>query len=167
MFKDAESVKEKFPAGFLAYEEFRNQPTIIVKPEAVFEVLRFLKDDPSAGYDLLVDVTAVDHGAGLSDNRFSVVYHLCRTAEGKRLRLKAFLNADKPVIESVVPLWLAANWAEREAYDLMGITFRNHPDLRRIMLPDSFEHHPLRKDYPVEGRGERDSFIKYNPDDGL
>ncbi len=167
MFKDAQAVKDRFPDAVLGYDDFRNQPTITVKPESAFETLRFLRDDKEAGYDFLVDVTAVDYQDRSRLGRFAVVYHLCRMETGKRMRVKAYLPAEDPEIESVTPLWHCADWAEREVYDLMGVKFRNHPDLRRIMLPEGFEFHPLRKDYPVRGRGERDSFVKYDPEDGL
>jgi len=165
MHPDAEKVKERFGETVLDYHDFRNQATLTVDPEGVFEIMKFLRDE--SGFEYLVDVTSVDYEDTKPLGRFAVVYHLCRMATGKRLRLKAFLPAEDPVVDSVTSLWKAADWAEREVYDLMGITFRNHPDLRRIMLPDSFEDHPLRKEYPVQGRGERDSFIPYDPKDGI
>lgn len=165
--QDVDKVKERFGEAVLEEHAFRDQPALVVAPEAVFEILRFLRDDEELGYDYLVDVTAVDHEDRHPRGRFAVVYHVSQMATGKRLRLQAFLPAEDPVIDSVTPLWKLADWAEREVYDLMGVTFRNHPDLRRIMLPDSFEDHPLRKEYPVQGRGERDAFLPYDADDGI
>jgi NADH-quinone oxidoreductase subunit C len=167
MFQDAERIKERFGDAFLGYEDFRGQPTVTVRPDRAFEILRFLRDDADLNYRMLVDVTAVDYEGKDDRGRFCVVYHLVDMSSGKRIRIKAFLPETRPQIDSVAPLWRAADWGEREVYDLMGITFLGHPDLRRILLPESFEDHPLRKEYPVRGRGERDAFIKYDPEDGI
>jgi NADH-quinone oxidoreductase subunit C len=122
-----------------------------VAPGKVEDVLRFLRDDPGQRYDMLVDITVVDHVA--LDGEFHVVYVL-RSYEGEphSLIVKAAVPADDPAISSATGLWKAANWAEREAWDLFGIRFEGHPDLRRILMYEPFEGHPLRKSYPVDRR---------------
>ncbi len=92
-----------------------------------------------------------------------MVYNLCSIGTGARARVKAFVPEGDPEIDSASALWKAAPWAEREVYDLYGIRFRNHPDLKRILMPDDYEGHPLRKDYPLQGRGERQNFPRYAP----
>jgi len=124
--------------------------TAVIAPEALSDVLTFLRDDPACEFEMLTDVTAVDHLG--QEPRFEVVYHLYSLAKNHRLRIKARLPADEPTIASAVPVYAPANWMEREVWDLYGIRFENHPDLRRILLYDEFEGHPLRKDYPKERR---------------
>ena len=117
------------------------------------EVLEWLKDDPEQRYDLLVDVTAVDYGGG---KPLQVVYQLWSVPHKRALRVKCELPLDGLSIDSVVQLWNAANWLEREVYDLFGIEFTGHPDLRRILMPQNYaEGHPLRKDFPLRGRFSR------------
>jgi NADH-quinone oxidoreductase subunit C len=118
-----------------------------IAPERIVDTCRFLKHDQ--GFARLSTVTAVDRYP--ADPRFEVVYHLHSLQRNQRLRLKCRIGADNPEIDSVTSVWRAADWYEREVFDLFGIRFRNHPDLRRIMLPDDWEGHPLRKDYPVTG----------------
>jgi NADH-quinone oxidoreductase subunit C len=103
----------------------------------------------SAGYNFLEDVTAVDWYP--SEPRFQVSYHILSHAMKQRIRLRAFVPSDDPVIDTITPVWPSANFYEREVFDLFGIRFAEHPNLRRIMMPDEWEGHPLRKDYPVEG----------------
>lgn len=162
-----ETVKRRFGEQVLAWTEFRGQHGLHVKCDRIVEVLRFLRDDPSTKFVMLTDVTCVD-GLKLPEEmeqdfpeRFAVVYHLYSMELNDRLRVKAFVPEDPCEIDSAAGLWAAANWAEREVYDLFGIVFRGHPDLRRILMPASYEGHPLRKDYPLKGRGERDNFPKY------
>jgi NADH-quinone oxidoreductase subunit C len=125
----------------------RNELTIEIAPPKVVSVCGFLKYDQ--GFVRLSSVTGVDRYP--AEPRFEVVYHLHSIERKDRLRLKCRLPGIDPVIESVTPVWRSANWYEREVFDLFGIKFLNHPDLRRIMLPDDWEGHPLRKDYPVTG----------------
>jgi NADH-quinone oxidoreductase subunit C len=121
--------------------------TLEVSPEKIVEVCRSLKDERR--FVRLADLTAVDwHPA---EPRFEVVYHLHSVERNERLRLKCRLAGDAAEIDSVTSVWRSANWHEREVFDLFGIVFRGHPDLRRIMLPEDWEGHPLRKDYPVYG----------------
>ncbi len=122
--------------------------TVIVPREFIEESCAFLKDNH--GFDMLADLCGADRGPE-EDPRFEVNYHLFSTTHYKRLRLKVLLTEDEPNVESVTPLWKTANWHERETYDLFGIIFENHPDLRRILLPSDFDGHALRKDYPLRG----------------
>jgi len=130
-----------------------NQHIVFIPPDRNLETLRWLRDDPDQSYDLLRDVTAVDYGAGTP---LQVVYQLFSLQHKRALCIKCELPLDALEIESACPLWKAANWLEREVWDLFGITFRNHPDLRRILMPlDYDEGHPLRKDFPLRGRFSR------------
>jgi NADH-quinone oxidoreductase subunit C len=134
-----------------------HQRRVVVPAGQLLAYLGFLKED--CGFDLLVDVTCVDylHYRGAKD-RFGLVYALANTATNERLFVRAFLNEPNLTVPSAVPLWEGANWMEREVYDMFGITFAGHPDHRRILLPDEFAGFPLRKDYPLRGRGERHNF---------
>ncbi len=122
--------------------------TITVPREAIIDVCNFLKGEQD--FDLLADLCGSDCGPE-EDPRFEVNYHLFSTTHYNRLRLKVLLMEDEPNVESVTSLWKTANWHERETYDLLGIVFDNHPDLRRILLPSDFDGHALRKDYPLRG----------------
>ncbi len=152
---NVEKLKAQFPEAVLSVEEFRGEMTIVVEPQQVVEVCAFLRDDPDLKYDQLTFVSAVDNLArnakSADGHRFQAVYQLHSLTHRRRLRLKAPLNGDAPRVASVVPVWPAANWHERETYDLMGVVFEGHPDLRRIMMPDEWAGHPLRKDYPLGG----------------
>ena len=148
--------------GQLDSAVFRNQTSLVVPAAQSFEVLRFLKEQ---GFDLLIDVTCVDYleyrGA---KQRYGLVYLLASTTTNQRLTVRVFVDdpvtpGEKwPTLRSVVPLWRAADWLEREVWDLFGIHFDGHPDLRRLVMPEEFTAHPLRKDYPLQGRGERHNF---------
>jgi NADH-quinone oxidoreductase subunit C len=124
--------------------------TIVIRPESLKPVMEFLKNEPRLQFDLLVDVTAVDY-LGRSP-RFEVVYHLLSMAHNRRLRVKLRVDGDEPVLESITHLWGSANWLEREVWDMFGIRFAGHPNLKRILLYEEFEGHPLRKDYPMRRR---------------
>ena len=136
---------------------------IVVPAGQLYSYLEFLKIE--CGFDLLVDVTCVDylHYRGAKD-RFGLVYCLTNTATSERLIVRCFLNEPDLTVPSAVPLWEGANWMEREVYDMFGIVFGGHPDLRRILLPDEFAGFPLRKDYPLRGRGERHNFERITRD---
>lgn len=121
-----------------------------VAPAAWRQVAELLRDDPVTRLDMFTDLTAVDRLP--RDPRFDVVVHLYSLPKKHRVRLLAGVPVERPVIDSLVPLWPGANWFEREAYDLYGIEFAGHPDLRRILLYPEFQGHPLRKDYPKEKR---------------
>ena len=140
-------LQEKFAPSILDIKEFRGEVTVTVKKEDNIAVCKFLKEE--LRYNLLTDVTAVDYlGA---DPRFMVVYNLYSIPNKDRIRIKAPVAESDCSIESVCSLWSTANWLERETYDLMGIVFNNHPDLRRILMTDDWVGHPLRKDYPLQG----------------
>jgi NADH-quinone oxidoreductase subunit C len=124
--------------------------TVVVAREQALAVFRTLRDDPRFAFELLVDVTAVDYPGRTP--RFDVVYHLCSLRQGHRLRVKVPVGEDAAAVPSLVPLWKGANWLEREVWDMFGIRFDGHPDLRRILMYPEFEGHPLRKDYPVDKR---------------
>ena len=124
--------------------------TAVVREFYLLEVMRFLRDDPALAFEMLSDVCAVDYLPRVP--RFEVVYHLYSVAKNHRLRVKVLCDGASPSVPSVTALWESANWMEREVWDLYGIRFDGHPDLRRILLYDEFEGHPLRKDYPKERR---------------
>ena len=141
----------------LTVSEFRGDTRLVAPREQAFAVLEQLKF--AHGFDLLVDVTCVDYlNAREATDRFGLVYLLANTVENDRLTVGVFLNEPELTVPSMVPLWEGANWLEREVYDMFGITFAGHPDLRRILLPDEVAAYPLRKDYPLRGRGERHNF---------
>jgi len=123
--------------------------TAVVDAELVHDVLAFLRDEPELAFEMLVDLTAVDLLP--REPRFQVVYHLHSLAHGHRIRIKAGVASDHCEIASATGLWPAADWLEREVFDLYGLRFRGHPDLRRILLDDGFRGHPLRKDFPKTG----------------
>ena len=136
---------------------FHSQTRVVVPKKAMYEALEHLK--VTEGFDFLVDITCVDylHYRDATD-RFGLVYLLARTEPGHRITLRVMLNEPDLQVPSVVKLWAGADWMEREVFDMFGIVFDGHPDLRRILLPDEFTAHPLRKDYPLQGRGERHNF---------
>lgn len=147
--KIPERIKQQFPQSVLDVATFRGEVTMEVRPEDILEVGRFLRDDPDLAFDFLTDLCGVDYYP--REPRFQVVYHLCSLQTKLRLRLKVSLPGDSPRVSSVFPVWKAADWLEREAFDMYGITFQGHPDLRRILLTPEWQGHPLRKDYPLRG----------------
>ncbi|MHC4427211.1 MAG: NADH-quinone oxidoreductase subunit C [Planctomycetota bacterium] len=163
-------VKAAFPGLKLQATEFRRQTTLVVPAENLHAVMRYLRDDPECDYDFLSDVVGVDYLGypAETQGRFAVVYLLASYALGRRLAIKVFVDPSRgtegtdpdPALEvdSVTDIWPGAEWPEREVYDMFGIRFRNHPDLRRILLWKDFPAHPLRKDYPLRGRGERETY---------
>jgi NADH-quinone oxidoreductase subunit C len=138
-------LKEKFAASVIDVQEFRGEVTVTVKAEDLIEVCRFLKG--SLQYNALIDVTAVDY-LGKKDPRFMMVYQLRSLPNKDSLRVKA---AVAEAVDTVSTVWATADWLEREVYDLFGIHFNGHPDLRRILMTPEWEGHPLRKDYPLQG----------------
>lgn len=136
-----------------------SQWCVRVVPERLLEVMTFLRDDPPTRFEQLAELTCVDYldFPGAHD-RFGVIYGLVSVTHGHRLWVKCFVNDPDPEVPSVTGLWKGADWQEREVYDLFGIRFTNHPDLRRILTWEQFEAHPLRKDYPLRGRGEREAY---------
>jgi NADH-quinone oxidoreductase subunit C len=142
--------------GALDTSVVRGQTRVVVPPVMSFDALAWLKERV---FDLLVDVTCVDYlDYRDAKHRYGLVYLLASTATNQRLTVRVFVDDPDPTVRSVVPLWAGANWLEREVWDMFGIRFTGHPDLRRLMMPDEFTAHPLRKDYPLQGRGERHNF---------
>ena len=129
--------------------EFRDETTIVVPRNVLRDVAERCRGDKELQFNLLRDATCVDRYP--LEPRFEVNYHLVSIPRRTRLRLKVRLSSDDPTVDSLVTVWPGANWLEREIFDLMGIRFNEHPDLRRVLMPDDWEGHPLRKDYPVEG----------------
>jgi NADH-quinone oxidoreductase subunit C len=130
------------------------------------QVLRALRDDPEFSFDCLMDLTAVDWLNQGMPERFCVVYNLYSFRDNAYFRVKVWVPEEDPLIDSASGLWKSAPWAEREVFDLYGIEFEGHPDLKRLVLPEYYTGHPLRKDYPLTGAGERDHFPKYNRETG-
>ncbi|MDE0898654.1 MAG: NADH-quinone oxidoreductase subunit C [Longimicrobiales bacterium] len=145
---------DRYPDEIVRYRlNAGDQYVVWMKPDRSHEILEWLKDDPDHLYDMMSDVTGLDYGNGRPIN---VVYQMYSTTYKLALRIRCELPLDALEIDSVVDLWQAANWLEREVYDLFGVTFRNHPDHRRILMPDDYaEGHPLRKDFPLRGRFSR------------
>jgi NADH-quinone oxidoreductase subunit C len=129
--------------------DFRGETTVVVPREHLLRAAEFLASEPSLRFSFLSDITTVDRFP--LEPRFEMNYHLLSLDRRERLRLKVRLGGSDPVVHSVIPVWPTANWHERENFDLFGIRFEGHPDLRRILMPDDWEGYPLRKDYPVEG----------------
>ena len=144
---DTASLVEFDPEAVLDARYDRGELILVIHPQRILPVSEFLK--AWRRYRFLSDITAVDWYP--AEPRFEVVYHLYCHDRKQRLRLKSPLSGERPEIASVVPVWAAANWYEREVFDLFGIQFRGHPHLRRILMPEDWQGHPLRKDYPVTG----------------
>ena len=145
-----EGLKEKFPQAVEETVHFRDEYTVRIAREHLLEVSRFLKEDPEYGFNFLSDLCGVDYMG--REPRFEVVYHLYSMDHMHRRRMKVSLSEEDLTIPSVTSVWKTANWHERECFDLMGIVFADHPDMRRILTPEGFTDHPLRKDFPLRGR---------------
>jgi NADH-quinone oxidoreductase subunit C len=150
-------LKSRFGADGFATSEFRDNRRIIAQPSNLFAVLASLRGE--CGFDSLIDITAVDYlYYPNAKDRFGVVYALLDSVSGERIYVKTYLNEPELAVRSACSLWQGADWMEREVYDMYGIVFEGHPDLRRILMPEEFTAFPLRKDYPLRGRGERHNF---------
>ena len=149
-------LRDRFGADGFTTSQFRDNKRVVVPAERVYAVLEALK---GAGFDYLVDVSAADYlRYPDARDRFGVWYVLTNTTTGLTLIVKTWVNDPDPTLPSAFPLWKGADWLEREVYDMYGIVFEGHPDLRRILMPDEYTAFPLRKDYPLRGRGERHNF---------
>ena len=168
----------RFPGKRFVATEFRGLTTVVTLPADLKEVLTFLKNDPGCGYDQLADLGGVDYlnypgqaalpTDSIARGRFAVIYNLSNTRDNRRLLVKTLVDPsidtrgieEDPALQlpSCCDLWAGAEWMEREVYDMFGIRFTGHPDLRRILLWETYPAHPLRKDYPVTGRGERERY---------
>ncbi|OQY20233.1 MAG: NADH-quinone oxidoreductase subunit C [Desulfobacteraceae bacterium 4572_35.1] len=140
-------LREAFSADVLDVKEYRGEVTVTVKKEEIVAICQFLKDE--AGYNFLCDLCGVDYLG--QQPRFMVVYNLYNITTKERLRVKVPVEEENPRVDTVSTVWSTANWPERECWDLMGISFNNHPDLRRILMAEGWVGHPLRKDYPLQG----------------
>ena len=149
----AKMIEEKFADQVLGTAAYAGQISVSLKKDRIRDVCLYLRGEPALRMDHLADLTAVDYSAYPGDTgpRFEVVYNLISTVHRHRIRLKVRVSDEDPRIDSVSSVWQTANWHERETYDLMGIRFDGHPDLRRILMPDDWEGHPLRKEYPLKG----------------
>ena len=149
-------LQQKFGA-LLVESFFRENRRIDAPAESLFGLLSSLKTEH--GFNMLIDLTAVDYleYEGAVD-RFGVIYNLLNVFSGERLIVRTAVNLPNPKLPSVYSLWRSCDWMEREVYDMFGIEFEGHPDLRRLLMPDEFAACPLRKDYPLKGRGERHNF---------
>ena len=145
-----ERLKEKFPQAVEETVFFRDEHTVRIAREHLLEVSQFLKEDPEYGFNFLSDLCGVDYMG--REPRFEVVYHLYSMDHKHRLRMKVSLSEGDLSILTVTPIWKTADWHERECFDMVGIIFTNHPDMRRILTPEGFTDHPLRKDFPLRGR---------------
>ena len=168
-------IKSKFPDVKLLATEFRGLTTLVAPAQSMHEVLAFLKSDEACAFDFLSDIVGIDYlnyparpDAGAPAGRFAVVYNLVSTSRNQRLFIKVMLDPSIPTdgieddpalhLPTVTDLWPGAEWLEREVFDMFGVRFDGHPDLRRILLWEDYPAHPLRKDYPLRGRGERETF---------
>ena len=149
------NLRERFGAAVVEAHDQHGDETVVVRRESLVEILRHCRDVPALAFDMLTDLTAVDYlkFPGREDGpRFEVVYHLYSLAHNHRLRVKVRVEEDDAVVPTAVPIWPIANWLEREVWDMFGIPFDGHPDLRRLLLYEEFVGHPLRKDYPINRR---------------
>lgn len=159
MHRVLETLQAKFPSAVLSVteDEKRGDLSAKVRAKDILEVARYLHDDPGMAFDHITDICSADYPDDVE--RFEVIYHFLSLPHSTRIRLKARVTEDEPTIGTVTPIWKGAEFLEREVYDLMGIKFEGHPDLRRILLPEDYdEGHPLRKDFPAEGKGWRSRF---------
>ncbi len=152
MSKEAlDRLVNKFASEVTHAHSEHGDDTAVVKRERLVEICTYLKTEPGLSFEMLSDLTGVDY-LGVKEPRFEVAYHLYSLSQNQRLRVKVELEESDPKVPSVLSVWKSASWMEREAFDLYGIIFEGHPDLRRILLYPEFEGHPLRKDYDMEQR---------------
>ena len=143
-------LEQEFPGAVTGFHSHRGDETVIIERSALESVCRFLRDDSRCSFEIMMDLTAVDRLEMNETPRFEMVYHFKSLTHARRLRLKVRLTEDDCKIASIHHLWKAVDWYERECFDMFGIVFEGHPDLRRILMYDEFEGHPLRKDYPID-----------------
>lgn len=171
-----ERLRSRFSGAGLKATEFRGETTVVAPKRRIHEVLQFLRDDPESDYDFLSDVFGVDYlnHPGDEDGRFGVIYNLVSISYNRRLLVKTHLDPsmdtsgtdDDPELHlpTATDIWPGAEWREREVYDMFGIRFDHHPDHRRILLWEDYPAFPLRKDYPIRGRGEREAYRQVRRD---
>jgi NADH-quinone oxidoreductase subunit C len=146
-------LKESFPDAILETLLPQGDATAVIRPDSLTKIVDFVKNDPRLQFDILIDITAVDYLE--RKPRFDVVYHFVSLRFCQRLRLKVAVDEGEPGLDSITPWWGAADWLEREVWDMFGIRFAGHPNLKRILMYDGFQGHPLRKDYPIQKRQPR------------
>ena len=152
-----QKVQEQFLQEVIETHAFRGDETLIIRPGALLTIAKFIKQTPELDFNFLMDVTAVDYlfyagGRIQKESRFEVVYHFFSLKHNHRLRLKVPVNEKNPEIDTLCDLWPSANWYEREVWDMFGIRFKDHPNLKRILMYEEFQGHALRKDYPFHKR---------------
>lgn len=145
----AELIRSKFSSEVKDIIEFRGQVSVLIKKDKLLDIMNFLHKTPELYFDYLADLCGVDY-LGKKEIRFEVVYNLLSIKYNKLIRIKAEVPEDDCAIDSVVGIWAGADWHERECYDMYGIKFNGHPDLRRILMPEDWDGYPLRKDYPLK-----------------
>ena len=143
-------LKQKFPNAVLDFHSHRLDETVVIERDSLEEICQFLRDDSRCAFEIMIDLTAVD-GLEINMNpRFEMVYHFKSLTHASRIRIKVPLDEDDCRIASISNIWKSADWYERECYDMFGIIFEGHPDLKRILMYEEFEGYPLRKDYPID-----------------
>ena len=152
-----ETVQDKFSKDIVETHAFRGDETVVIRPSSLLALAKFLKETPELDFNYLMDLTAVDYlffagGRIQKEYRFEVVYHFYSIKHNHRLRVKVTVDEKDPEVESLTALWPSANWYEREAWDMYGIRFKGHPNLKRILMYEEFKGHALRKDYPFNKR---------------
>jgi len=158
-----EAVKKAYPQAVEDVVEFAGETTLVLNPDYLPVVARFLRDSPGLVYNFLSDISDVDYYPDYNrPGRFGVCYHLLSMLYKRRIRLKVYLPEDEPSVETVTTVWPGANWLEREIMDMMGIDFKGHPDKRRILMPEDWNGHPHRRDYPL---GYETPMFSFNADE--
>lgn len=145
----AERLKRAFPGEVVSIDEFRGQVSVTIKKDRLLDICKYLYEEPELFFDYLRDLCGVDH-LGRKEPRMEVVYHLYSMKHRHLLRLKVQVPEQDCRVQSVTAVWTGADWHERECFDMYGVVFEGHPDLRRILMPEDWEGHPLRKDYPLK-----------------
>ncbi len=158
-------VSSRFADAVVREDTFRNQLSLYIKPESLIEICEALSEDPELTMNFLTDITSLDwlHTPEEAEGRFEVVYNLYSMKHRYRLLLKVRLPGESPHVATLVNLFAGANWMEREVYDLMGILFDGHPEMKKILTPDELEGHPLRKDFPLTYEVPRFTWNKDDP----
>lgn len=152
-----QTLQEQFSTQIIETHAFRGDETAVISPESLRKVANFLKEAPEMSFNFLMDLTAVDYlfyagGRIQKPFRFEVVYHFLSLKHNHRLRLKVVLDEKSPEVDTLSDIWASANWYEREVWDMFGIRFKGHPNLKRILMYEEFQGHALRKDYPFNKR---------------
>ncbi|RMF80540.1 MAG: NADH-quinone oxidoreductase subunit C [Chloroflexi bacterium] len=145
-----QALRDAHPAALVGVKTFRDELTLVIDPAHIVTVAEFMRNTPGLLFNYLSDISAVDYyPEDTRPGRFGISYHIYSMLYNRRIRLKVFLQDEEPTVDTVTGVWSAANWLEREIYDMMGITFTGHPDLRRLLMPEDWDGHPHRRDYPL------------------